>query len=437
MFKNWVTYLDNLEDERQERGALFRILTWLLARPAKLLLYMLRGLMQHGTMVRSAALTYYTLVSIVPVVALVFAIVKGFGLADGLVQNLYSIFPQIPDIVDYVVEFAQKTLARTQGGWVAAFSLAALFWSVVSVFSSIEDAFNNIWEVTSNRSLIRKYSDYITIIVIAPLMWVLASSASNYLDNLLNVGDTFWLRAVSKIISMIMAWVMFSIIYIVLPNTKVRYSSAIKSGIIAGSVFIIFQWLYVSLQMWMTSYNAIYGSFAALPLFLIWVQTSWSILLLGAELSFTFQNEKRFDEEREAMMVSYDSRRKVMIAIMVVVARAFRNGRGAVDAEQIRQELNLPARVVSNALHTLVYASMLNQVQRPEQEYDVAYAPARDISTLRVYDVLQAADNYGYGQQNLDLEQSAEVAKCCKAVDMLKDATNKCSYNKKITEFID
>lgn len=437
MFKNWVTYLDNLEDNRQGRGALFRMLTWLLARPAKLVLYLIRGLMQHGTMVRSAALTYYTLVSIVPVVALVFAIVKGFGLADGLVQNLYSIFPQIPDIVDYVVEFAQKTLARTQGGWVAAFSLAALFWSVVSVFSSIEDAFNNIWEVSSNRSLIRKYSDYIAIIVIAPLMWVVASSTSNYLHSWLNVGDTFWVRFFSKIISMAMAWVMFSIIYIVLPNTKVRYPSAIKSGIIAGTVFIVFQWLYVSLQLWMTSYNAIYGSFAALPLFLIWVQASWSILLLGAELSFTFQNEKRFDEERETMMISYDSRRKVMIAIMVVVARAFREGKGAIDADQIRNELNLPARIMSNALHTLVSSSMLNQVHRPEQEYDVAYAPARDINSLRVYDILQAVDNYGYGEQNLDLSQPTEMAKCCKALDLLKDITDKSIYNKKITEFFD
>ena len=96
MFKNWVTYLDNLEEERKSHSAFFRLLIWLFARPAKLLLYMLRGLTEHGTMVRSAALTYYTLVSIVPVVALAFAIVKGFGLADGLVQGLYSIFPQIP-----------------------------------------------------------------------------------------------------------------------------------------------------------------------------------------------------------------------------------------------------------------------------------------------------------------------------------------------------
>lgn len=436
MFKNWVTYLDNLEEERQGRSAMFRMLTWLLARPAKLLLYMLRGLMQHGTMVRSAALTYYTLVSIVPVVALVFAIVKGFGLADGLVQNLYSIFPQIPDIVDYVVEFAQKTLARTQGGWVAAFSLAALFWSVVSVFSSIEDAFNNIWEVSNTRSLIRKYSDYIAVVVIAPLLWIVATSMSGYLRDWLDVGDTFWVQFASKIISMMLAWMMFSIIYIVLPNTKVRYSSGIKSGIIAGTVFIIFQWMYVSLQMWMTSYNAIYGSFAALPLFLMWVQVSWSILLLGAELSFTFQNEKRFDEERESLTISYDSRRKVMVAIMVIVARAFRDGKGAIDADQIRAELNLPARIVSSSLHTLVAATMLNQVQRQGQEYDVAYAPARDITTLRVYDILQAVDNQGYAEQNLDLGQAAELTKCSTVVDQLKEMIDSSDLNKLITELI-
>ena len=126
-----------------------------------------------------------------------------------------------------------------------------------------------------------------------------------------------------------------------------------------------------------------------------------------------------------------------MIAIMVVVARAFREGKGAIDADQIRNELNLPARIMSNALHTLVSSSMLNQVHRPEQEYDVAYAPARDINSLRVYDILQAVDNYGYGEQNLDLSQPTEMAKCCKALDLLKDITDKSIYNKKITEFFD
>lgn len=437
MFKNWVTYLDKLEEERSQKGAFVSFLIWAFARPAKLVLYMLRGLMEHGTMVRSAALTYYTLVSIVPVVALVFAVVKGFGLADGLVQNLYSIFPQIPDIVDYVVEFAQKTLARTQGGWVAAFSLVALFWSVVSVFSSIEDAFNNIWEVQSTRSIVRKYSDYITIIVIAPLLWVVASSTSDYLREWLNLEQTWMMRVVGKLVSMMMAWLMFSIIYIVLPNTKVKASSAIKSAIIAGSAFIIFQWMYVSLQVWMTSYNAIYGSFAALPLFLIWVQSSWSILLLGAELSFAFQNEKRFDEERESINISYDERRKLMVAIMVAVSRAFRDGKGALDLNSLRQELNVPARILSSTLHTLCSASMLNAVHVEGKDFDTAYAPARDINSLRLYDVLQAVDNNDHGQERLSEQPSQQLQACGRAVDGLKEVTDQSNQNIRIMELID
>ena len=168
----------------------------------------------------------------------------------------------------------------------------------------------------------------------------------------------------------------------------------------------------------------------------MWVQVSWSILLLGAELSFTFQNEKRFDEERESLTISYDSRRKVMVAIMVIVARAFRDGKGAIDADQIRTELNLPARIVSSSLHTLVAATMLNQVQRQGQEYDVAYAPARDITTLRVYDILQAVDNQGYAEQNLDLGQAAEVTKCSTVVDQLKEMIDSSDLNKLITELI-
>ena len=228
MFKKLMTYLDNLEEDKESQSVVVRALVWLLARPAKLLLYMLQGLSTHATMVRSAALTYYTLVSIVPVVALVFAVVKGFGLADGLVQNLYSIFPQIPEVVDYLVEFAQKALARTQGGLVALFSLLALFWSVWSVFGSIEDAFNNIWEVKNTRSWSRKISDYITIIVFAPILWVGASAASVYLQQLLGWADNLWLQALSKLISMAIAWFMFSLIYTVLPNTKVNLSAAIK-----------------------------------------------------------------------------------------------------------------------------------------------------------------------------------------------------------------
>ncbi len=436
MFKKLMTYLDNLEGDKESQSVVVRALVWLLARPAKLLLYMLQGLSTHATMVRSAALTYYTLVSIVPVVALVFAVVKGFGLADGLVQNLYSIFPQIPEVVDYLVEFAQKALARTQGGLVALFSLLALFWSVWSVFGSIEDAFNNIWEVKNTRSWSRKISDYITVIVFAPILWVGASAVSVYLQQLLGWADNVWLNALSKLISMAIAWFMFSLIYVVLPNTKVNLSAAIKSGFIAGTVFMLFQWGYVFVQTWMTSYNAIYGSFAALPLFLLWMLISWSILLLGGELSFTFQNEKRFDEERESLLVSYDCRRKLMVGVMVIVSRTFRDGKGAMAVDDIRAELSIPKRILSSILITLVEAGMLHEIHVGGKEFELSYAPARDISTLTVYDILTAVDVHGEGRDSIDVSEPQELFRAAQVVEKLKDFTSKSAANCKIMDLL-
>ena len=436
MFKTLMTYLDRLDDEKASMGVVPRAMIWLLARPAKLLLYMLQGLSTHATMVRSAALTYYTLVSIVPVVALVFAVVKGFGLADGLVQNLYSVFPQIPEVVDYLVEFAQKALARTQGGLVALFSLVALFWSVWSVFGSIEDAFNNIWEVKSTRSWSRKISDYITVIVFAPILWVGASAVSVYLQQLLGWADNVWLNALSKLISMAIAWFMFSLIYVVLPNTKVNLSAAIKSGFIDGTVFMLFQWGYVFVQTWMTSYNAIYGSFAALPLFLLWMLISWSILLLGGELSFTFQNEKRFDEERESLLVSYDCRRKLMIGVMVIVSRTFRDGKGAMAVDDIRHELGIPKRILSSILSALVEAGMLHEIHVGGNEFELSYAPARDISTLKVYDVLLAVDAHGEGRDSIDVSEPAELYRAAQVVEELKSETLDSKANCRILDLI-
>ena len=353
-------------------------------RQYKLLFYTVQGLSSHGTMVRSAALTFYTLMSLVPVVALVFAVVKGFGLAEGLEQNLYEVLPQSPEVIDYVVGFAQKALARTQGGWVALVGVLTLFWAVIKVFGSIEDAFNNIWEVRSTRSAARKYGDYIAVVVVAPILWVISSSMGNYAAEILGVAGSPALEVHTRAGSLLVAWVMFTFIYVVLPSTKVRFTAALTAGVVAGTAFVLFQWGYVYLQRWMTSYNAIYGSFAALPLFLLWMQISWEILLLGGELSFAYQNVARFDEERESLLVSYDCRRKLMVGVMVLVSRAFRDGRGAVSFSEIRDRLDVPTRIMNNILYTLVQARMLNEIRTEGTDYDLEYAPARDISTLRV-----------------------------------------------------
>ena len=407
------------------------------ARPLKLVIYTLQGLLTHGTMDMGAALTFYTLVSIVPVLALAFAVVKGFGLAESLVQNIYSLLPQMPEVVDYMVSFANNTLARTNGGLMATISLFTLLWAVLSLFESIEANFNKIWEVKSTRNLVRKYSDYITVVILAPLLWIVATSAGAYTREMLGLEDTLWLKVASKFFSLVLVWAMFTLIYLVLPNTKVKLRAAVMSGVFAGTGFFLFQALFVFLMKWMTSYSAIYGSFAALPLFLLWMQNSWRILLMGCEISFALQNEKRFDEERELPMISHDNTQKLLVAIVCLLSRSFVRGEGAMPLAAVREALGIPSRIVSKLIAMLVAAEVINEVKCDEESYDVAYAPARDVTRMRVCDVLAMVENYAEQgkEENISTAPDAELA--AEVVDRIKGVAAADEWNKTIVELID
>lgn len=378
-----------LRDDKSWGGPMQR----LLIRIYKLLFYMVRGMLNHGTLVRSAAMTYYTITSLVPIVAVAFALVKGFGLADTMVSSLYGLFPQYPEVIDYVVSFAENALARTRGGLMASVALVMLFWSIIQLFGSIESAFNNIWEVKTTRSIARQWSDYLAVTLIVPILWIVAYAAGSHLDSVLQ--ETWYFSILSRLLSMVLMWLMFTLLYLIIPNAKVKFTSALTAGIVAGTVFLLFQWGYVYLQKAMTSYNAIYGSFAALPLFLLLVQTSWQILLIGGELSFAFQNITRFGEEHEWQRISYDQRRKVMLAAMVIIVRHFRHEGGALSAATIRQELNLPTRIINDVLFQLTRAGQLIDARQSDNEREASYAPAYDISRMTLYGVLAAVENHG------------------------------------------
>ena len=409
------------------------VVRWLVQQ-YRLLFYTARGLVEHGTLVRSAALTFYTLMSLVPILAVVFAVVKGFGLTDGLIENLYGIFPRHPETVDYIVGFAENALARTQGGVVAAVGLVMLFWAVIRVFGSIESAFNNIWEVKVARSIARQWTDYIAVVMIVPVLWILANAAGDYVEQLLGLYDKWYFNTLSHLASMVIIWTMFTLLYLIIPNARVRFQSALMAGIVAGTIFLLFQWGYVYVQRWMTSYNAIYGSFAALPLFLIWMQTSWEILLFGGELSFAYQNISRFAEERESLRISYDQRRKVLLAVMILVARNFRDHGGTLSTDAIRDRLGLPTRIVNDVLFQLVQAGQLIAVRSGDGERDVAFTPAHDLAAMTVYGILESVEQAG--QTTLDLEQNADLARVNRELETLKQTVRQSPENVRLTDLL-
>ena len=406
-------------------------MNWL-ARQYKLFFYTARGLQEHSTLVRCAALTFYTLISIVPILALVFAIVKGFGIIEDLIANLYSIFPNNPEIVDYVVEFANKALENTKSGLVAAVGIIALLWAVIRVFDSIERAFNNIWEVSSSRNIARKYTDYITVVVVVPILWTVANAITSYAQGIFVDVTSAWMVWVSKMLSVAVMWVLFSFLYYIIPNTKVRISSAVTAGIVAGTAFILFQWGYVYLQSLMTSYNAIYGSFAALPLFLMWVQFSWMILLFGGELSFAFQNIDKFDEERESLHVNYDSRRKVLLAVMLVVVRHFLAGKGAISLSELKLVLNLPTRIVNSVLRSLVDAEQLLELPSEGKGFDRRFAPAKDVAAFTVYSILEAVEHSG--NNSIDFDSSRELREVSDELERIKTEVRTSQQNTKLVD---
>ena len=373
-FSDFLTYFTDTIFRRDVTEWRNPVVRWLVQQ-YRLLFYTARGLLEHGTIVRSAALTFYTLMSLVPILAVVFAVVKGFGLADGLIENLYGLFPRNPDIVDYIA-----------------------------------------------------------VVMIVPILWIVANAVGNYAEQLLGFDDSWYFNLLSHLASMIVIWVMFTFLYIVIPNARVRFGSALMAGIVAGTIFLLFQWGYVYVQRWMTSYNAIYGSFAALPLLLIWMQTSWEILLFGGELSFAYQNIARFGEERESLLISYDQRRKVLLAVMLTVVRNFRDRGGALPADEIRERLDLPTRIVNDVLFQLVQAGQLIAVRSGDGERETAFTPAHDIASMTVYGVLEAVERSG--QTTFDLGQTPELARIDRELETLKESARRSQDNVRLTDLL-
>ena len=362
-------------------------------RQIKLFILTIKGFGEHDILIRSAALTFYTLMSIVPIAALIFAVVKGFGMESNFKVDLLMTFPEYQPIIEKILTFATDLLNHTQGGVLASVGFITLIWAVIKVFGNIERAFNHIWEVKKQRSITRKVSDYITVIFIAPMLWIISNSLAILIKAELSIytGHTitevlYW---IGSIVSM---WLMFTFIYYVMPNTKVKVTGALMAGIIAGTVFQLFQIAYIFLQSHVTSYNATYGSLAALPLFLIWLQSSWQILLSGAELSFAYQNMSRYEQERESTHISYDNRTKVMIASMLTIVRNFINGNGATSAEAVAEDLDLPGRIVRDVIFTLEEAGQLLPVKNDIDEKVTLYAPAKDIHKTTIFDIINSIE---------------------------------------------
>ena len=372
-------------------------------RTLRIVLLSLRGFNEDKCSLRASALTFYSLLSIVPVFAMIFGIAKGFGMDKMLEQHLMERITVQNEIITNIINFSHSLLENTKGGVIAGIGVALLFWTVIKVLGNIERSFNDIWGIKGMRSLMRRFADYLSVMLICPILLILASSVTVFINTqakmitqkiaLLGAFAPF-INFVLDFLPYTIIWVVFTFIYIFIPNTKVNFKSAILAGIVAGTAYQLMQWGYVYFQVGVAKYNAIYGSFAALPLFLVWLQLSWRIVLLGAEISFAHQNVDTYEFEPDCLNVSRSFKNLLTLKIVNLLSKNFAKGKKALTAHEISHVLGIPIRLVRDIAYELTQSGIFVAVQESTGRVPT-YQPAVDINLLSIKYVIDKLESRG------------------------------------------
>lgn len=412
----------------------------LLITSLRVVLLTIRGVTEDRTMLRGSALTFYSLLSVVPVVAMIFGISKGFGFDKNLERILYENFVGHEQVVTKVVEFAHALLENVKGGLVAGIGLLILFYTIVKILTHIENAFNDIWGIKKGRSLGRKVTDYLSLMLIGPVLFILSSAMTVTITSSarLIVEKVSLLGAISPLIFFTLEllpycalWVLFTFLYMFIPNTRVNYESGILAGILAGTMYVAFQKFYIIFQIGVAKYNAIYGSFAALPLFFIWLQFSWHIVLFGAEISFAHQNVDTYEFEQDCLNVSYCFKRLLALRIAHLLVHQFSEGKDPWTAHQIAHTLDIPIRLVQQILYDLEESGIFVEI-RVNNDKDIAYQPARDPEAMTIQYVIDAMERKG--SDDIPVARSEELDKISEALKTFNDQIAISPANKRLKE---
>jgi len=407
-----------------------------LLRQLRIILLAIRSYDEDRCLLRASSLTFYTLLSIVPIVAMFFGVAKGFGFERTLEKELIDKFPGQEEILGQVINFANSLLEQTRGGLIAGIGLLVLFWSVLKVLGHIEMAFNDIWEIKEDRSWGRKFSDYLSIMIIAPILILMSGSVTVFITTrVTQFTQEFALLGVLsplisfllKLIPYVLIWIVFTVLYVIMPNTRVRFKAGFLGGVVAGTLYQLAQGLYISFQIGAARYNAIYGSFAALPLFLLWLQISWWIVLFGAELSFANQNVDTYEYEPDSLKVSPGFKKLLTLQVVHLLIKRFANGDKPLTDSQISGLLEIPIRLVHNIIYGLVESDLISEI-RTAAEKEFAYQPARDINQLSIQSVLKALDQHG--TENIPVANTTEYQALSNALKEFSEAMEHSPANK-------
>lgn len=350
---------------------------------------------------QACALTYRTVLAIVPALALLFAICRGFGFQNLLQNQLYSLVPSQHKALEMAMQFVDSYLSQASEGIFVGVGILFLLWTLISLLGSVEDSFNRIWQVKAGRTFWRKVTDYLAIFLILPVLMICAGGITIVMSTALKklVFFEFMGPVVNFLIDalgLLLTWLFFAGAYMLIPNAKVRFVNAFVAGAIVGTSFVIIQWLFVTGQMYVTKYNAIYGSFSFLPLLLIWLQLSWLVTLTGALVCYASQNLGRFSFYEDVKNISAGYSRRATLAMLAVIVRRFASGLPAMTAQSLSESYGIPVNLATAVAVRLHDMGLVAYGESSEGEYGLhPLLPAKDIALMTVGDLVRRLDRFG------------------------------------------
>ncbi|MCP4020797.1 MAG: YihY/virulence factor BrkB family protein, partial [Desulfobacteraceae bacterium] len=335
-----------------------------------------------------------------------FGIAKGFGFHEFLKDKVLSMAVGQEEIIQTFFTFASDYLEKTKGGLLAVIGVLILGYYIIKLMGLMENSFNKIWGVIEDRPLMRKFTDYIALLITAAILLIFSSSGNIFITaflerfiSWLSIPDILkgFIDLGFKLIPLFPIWILFIFFYIFLPNKRIDIKAATAGGIIAGTIFQITQVAYLKMQIGVANANAIYGSFAILFLFSVWLQISWSIFLFGAEIAYSWENADALEtQDLDYRSVSIRMRKLIILRLVLLCVKRFANKQSPPTNSDIAAQMKIPLRIVKLLLEKLIARNILLEVNLKDEA--LGYVPAHDIECLSLMDVIKAYEENGEKQ---------------------------------------
>ena len=374
--------------------------TLLSVRAVKIVNLSVRSFLDRDLQIRAGSLTYSTVLAIVPALAMLFAIARGFGFQNLMQNELFRYFPSQQQALETALTYVDNYLAQASQGIFIGIGVVFLLWTLLSLMSNVEDTFNHVWGITAKRSLQRKFTDYSALFLLLPLLMLCSAGISIFMSDA--VQHVFAGNRLSPVAHRLLAftptviaWIIFTAAYYLVPNTRVSFKASLFAGILCGTTFQLVQWLFVTGQVYVSKYNAIYGSFAFLPLLLVWLQLSWLIALSGVVLTYAWQNFDRFSFGDHVKDISQAYANDLAIAVLAFAAKRFKQRETPLTAKELITAYDVPASLAKDVLERLQRAGLLTAISSVDAKAEVGYQPAYDPDDLTVNTALNALTTVG------------------------------------------